>query len=142
MLVKMFMKLKKSWKLLIRDFNSTYKTGFLNINIRNKWKWISLFLFHDWFPHHDAVRNKVQAINIYTRVDKKKIKSSKKEYIIGTCLKFSPMKTFSENCNPLRVWLWLVYNFTENYCRLRLFSEFIHTQKSHPTSIDKIGTLT
>ena len=29
-----------------------------------------------------------QTINIYTRVDKKKIKSSRKEYVIGVCFKF------------------------------------------------------
>ena len=31
-------------------------------------------------------------ISIYTRADKKKIKSSKKEYVTGTCFKFWPMK--------------------------------------------------
>ena len=42
----------------------------------------------------------------------------------------------------MRVWLWLVYKFTENYCRLRLLSEFIQTQKRYPTSLDKIRILT
>ena len=42
----------------------------------------------------------------------------------------------------MSVWLWLVYKFTENYCRLRLFSEFIQTQKRYPTSLDKISILT
>ena len=32
--------------------------------------------------------------------------------------------------------------FTENYYRSRLFSEFIQTQKWYPTSVDKIGILT
>ena len=39
---------------------------------------VSLFLFHDWFPlefvfkyFFDVVRNKLQTINIYTRVDRK-----------------------------------------------------------------------
>ena len=41
----------------------------------------------------------------------------------------------------MRVWLWLVYKFTENYCRLRLFSEFIQTQKRYPNSLDKIRIL-
>ena len=31
---------------------------------------------------------------------------------------------------------------TENYCRLRLFSKFIQTQKRYPTSLDKIRILT
>ena len=30
----------------------------------------------------------------------------------------------------MRVWLWFVYKFTENYCHFRLFPEFIQTQKS------------
>ena len=42
----------------------------------------------------------------------------------------------------MSVWLWLVYKLTENYCRLRLFSEFIQTQKRYPTSLDKISILT
>ena len=66
-----------------------------------------------------------------TRVDKKKIKSSRKEHVIRTCFKFWPMKNIFENYKPMRVWLWLVYKFTENYCCLRLFSEFIQTQKKY-----------
>ena len=57
-------------------------------------------------------------------------------------LNFDQWKTFSENYKPMKVWLWLAYKFTENYCRLQFFSEFIQTQKRYPTSIDKIGILT
>ena len=57
-------------------------------------------------------------------------------------LNFDQWKTFSENYKPMKVWLWLVYKFTENYCRLRLFSEFIQTQKRYPTSLGKICILT
>ena len=32
---------------------------------------------------------------------------------------FDQWKTFSKNYKPMRVWLWLVYKFTENYCCLR-----------------------
>ena len=45
---------------------------------------------HKYF--FDVVSNKLQTINIYTRVDKKKIKSSRKEYVIRTYFKFWPMK--------------------------------------------------
>ena len=38
----------------------------------------------------------------------------------------------------MRVLLWLLYKFTENYCRLQLFSQFIQTQKRYPTSLDKM----
>ena len=57
-------------------------------------------------------------------------------------LNFDRWKTLSENYKPMRVWLWLVYKFTENYCCLRLFSNFIQTQRMYPTSLDKIRILT
>ena len=57
-------------------------------------------------------------------------------------LNFDQWKTFSENYKPMRIWLWLVYKFTDNYCRSRLFFEFIQTQKRYPTSLDKMRILT
>ena len=57
-------------------------------------------------------------------------------------LRFDQSKIFSENYRPIGVWLWLIYKFTENYCRLRLFSELIQTQKWYPTSLDKILLVT
>ena len=57
-------------------------------------------------------------------------------------LNFDQWKTFSENYKPMRVWLWLVYKFTENCQIYRLFSEFIQTKKRYHTSPDKIRTLT
>ena len=123
--------------MLIRDFNYTWKTGFFNISIRNKWKCICfLFLFHDWFPLEFAFTYNISLvckmwweINIYTRVDKKRSKVQEKNMSQERALNFDQWKTFSENYKPMRVWLWLVYKFTENYCRLRLFSEFIQTRK-------------
>ena len=44
-------------------------------------------------------------------------------------LNFDQWKAISENCEPMRVWSWLVYKFTYNYCHLRLFSKFIQTQE-------------
>ena len=43
-----------------------------------------------------------------------------KEYVMWTWFKFWPMK----------IWLWFVYKFAENYCRLWLSLEFIQTRKS------------
>ena len=60
----------------------------------------------------------------------------------GRTLNFDQWKTFSGNYKPTRVWLWLVYKFTKNYCHLRLFFAFIQTQKRYPTSLDKIPLLT
>ena len=51
-------------------------------------------------------------------------------------------KTFSENYKPIRVSLWLVYKFTDNNCRSQLFSEFIQTEKSYLTFLDKISIIT
>ena len=55
---------------------------------------------------------------------------------------FDQWKTFSVHYKPVRVWLWFVYKSTENHCRQRLSTEFIQTQKSYPTSLDKISILT
>ena len=69
-------------------------------------------------------------------------KVQEKNMLCKRGLNFDQLKTLSENYEPMRVWLWFVYKFTENYCCLRLFSEFIQTQKRYPTSIDKILILT
>ena len=110
--------------------------------------YISFFLFHDWFPlefvftYISLVCRMWWEINIYTRVDKKRSKVQEKNMSQERALNFDQWKTFSENYKPIRVWLWLVYKFTDNYCPLRLFSEFIQTRKSYPTTNDKIVILT
>ena len=65
---------------------------------------------------------------------------SKLCYFFWLC--FDQWKTFSDDYMPIRVWMLFVYKFTENDCRLRLFSEFIQTQKRYPTFLDKISILT
>ena len=62
-------------------------------------------------------------------VIKRRSKVQEKNRSCDRALNFNQWKTFSENYKPMRVWLWLVYKFTENHCRLRLFSEFIQTQE-------------
>ena len=57
-------------------------------------------------------------------------------------LYFDQWKTFSENFKPMRVDYGLFTSFTENYCRSRHISEFIHTEKRYPTFLDKICILT
>ena len=92
---------EKNYKLLIRNFNSTFKTtGFFYINVRGKWRCTSL-CFITWLASlgvciyleclFDIVRNKLQAINIYWSYQKK-IKISRKEHTMWTCFKFWPMK--------------------------------------------------
>ena len=107
---------------------------------------ISWLVSFGWSLYSDAiflwrVRNKLQTINIYLSCSKED-KKFKKRMSGERGLNFDQWKTFPENFRPMRAWLWLVYKFTENYCRLRLFSEFIQTQKRYPTSLDKIRILT
>ena len=45
-------------------------------------------------------------------------------------LNFDQWKSFSENYNPIRVWLGLVYKFTESYSHLWVFSELIQIRKT------------
>ena len=116
-------------------------------NIRNKWK--CLLLFRDWFPvklifiHIQYFFGMVRINTKYLLELLKRI--SKVQETNTSCeraLNFDQWKTFSENYKPMRVWLWLAYKFTENYCPSRLFSEFIQTQKRCPTSPDKIRIVT
>ena len=73
---------------------------------------------------------------------KRKSEIQEKNVSEGCVLIFDQWKALSENYKPMRVLLWFVYKFTENYCCLQLFFEFIQTQKRYPTSVDKIGSLT
>ena len=73
---------------------------------------------------------------------KRRSKVQDKNLSCERALNFDQWKAFSENYKPMRVWSWLVYKFTENYCCPWLFSEFIQSQKRHPTSVDKIRILT
>ena len=84
-------------------------------------KQVKVFAFISWFVSHEVcihiqsffgvVKNKLQT-NTISRANQKKIKSSRKEYVMWTCVKFWPIKTFSKNYNPMKVWLWLVCKFS------------------------------
>ena len=57
-----------------------------------------------------------------TRVKiKRRSKVQEKNKSRERVLNFDHWKKISENYEPMRVWLWLAYKFTKNYCRLRLF---------------------
>ena len=62
---------------------------------------------------------------------KRRSKVQEKNMSCERGLNFDQWKTFSVNSKPMRVRLWLVYKFTENNCRLRLFSEFIQEEVSY-----------
>ena len=57
---------------------------------------------------------------------KRRSKVQEKNMSCERGLNFDQWKTFFEDYKPMRVWLWLVYKFTDNYCGLRLFSYFIY----------------
>ena len=120
-----FMRLRKNKNISLGSFNFIFKKQvemFLFISWKKQVKMIVFILWlvsfavciqMQYFCH--MVRNKLQTINIYFPQ-------------IISCeggLSFDQWKTFSKKNKPTRVWLWLVYKFVENYCRLRLFSEFI-----------------
>ena len=127
------------------------KGGFFNINIRDKWKYVPLCFYlmiafiwnlylHKvflWFSEKKTPNNKYLLV-VFKRISKVQEKNMSCE----RALNFDQWKTFSENYKPMRVWLWLVYKFTKNYCCSRLFSEFIQTKKRYPTSLDKMRILT
>ena len=69
----------------------------------------------------------------YLALIKRRSKVQKNNMPCERALNFNQWKSFSENYKPMIIWLWLVYKFTDNDCRWRLFSEFIQTQKGYPT---------
>ena len=110
-----FMKLRKIKKLFIRSFSFTLKkTGFFNITIRNKWKY--LFLFHDCFPVHAVFvyilllshaifpwcGEKNSNDKYLLELIKRKPKVQEKNMSCECVLNFDQWKTFSENYKPMR----------------------------------------
>ena len=73
---------------------------------------------------------------------KRRSKVQEKNMSFARALNFDQGKTFSENYKSIRVWVWVVYKFTENNCCLQLSTDFIQTQKRYSTSLDKISNLT
>ena len=81
-------------------FNSTWKKGDFSTSVSEANENVYLFVYRLWLVSFGVciyvqylfgvVRNKLQTIN--TRVNQKKIKSSRKEYIMWTCFNFWPMK--------------------------------------------------
>ena len=82
----------------------------------------------------DVLRNKLQTIK-RSKISKRRSKVQEKNMSCERGLNFDQWKTFSENYKPLRIWLWLVYKFAENYCILRPSLGFIQTQKRCFTSL-------
>ena len=64
----------------------------------------------------------------YLELMKRRSKVQEKNMSCERVLNLDQWKTFSESYKPMRVWLWLVYKFTENCQIYWLFSEFIQTK--------------
>ena len=98
------------------------------------------------FEHHSTTASLTTASETsnlkYLELIKRRSKFQEKNMPCKLALNFDQSKTFSENYEPMRVWLWFVYKFTKNYQIYRLFSKFIQTKKRYPTSLDKIRILT
>ena len=124
-----FMKLRT---FIHNEFWFYIKNQVFSTSISETSSWL---VFHDWFPMKPILTHNIS-------LNKRRSKVQEKNMSCERALNFNQWKTFSENYKPMRVWLWLVYKFTENYYPSRLFSEFIQTQKRYPTSLDKIRILT
>ena len=82
LLLKMCPWNSETLKFIIRSFNFTFKkTGFFNINMR-----IKFMIDISWLFSHEIY------IDIQYFFKQKKIKSSRKEYLMWTCFKFWLMK--------------------------------------------------
>ena len=52
-------------------------------------------------------------------------------------LNFDKWKTFSESYKPMRVWLWLVYKFTKNFCRFHFSQSSLNLKRGIPPLLKK-----
>ena len=117
-------------------------TEFFNTNIRI-WK-IYISFFISWLVSFEKCTPNNKCV---LELIKRTSDVQEKNMLCKRTLNFDQWKTISENYKPVRVWLWLVCKFNGNYCRLRLFSKFIQTQKRKKDKIyiltlDKICILT
>ena len=130
--------------MFLRSFNFIFKNRFFQHQYQKQEK---MFVLRQYF--FGVMRNKLHWTTTsetsntkYLELIKRRSKFQEKNMSCERVLNFHQWKTFSENCQPMRVCLWFVYKFTENFCHSRLFSEFIQTQKRYPTSLDKLHILT
>ena len=132
-----------SWnweKLFIRSFNFTLKNRFFEHQYQKQvYDWYFVFGFLWRFLW---CGEKQTPITKYLELIKRRSKVEEKNTSCERALNFDLWKIFSEKYKPMRVWFWLAYKFTENYCRSLPFFEFMQTQKRYPISLDKIRILT
>ena len=144
-----FMRLRKNNKLFIRSFRFALKKQFFSTSMSETSENVCFYFMIGFFPMKFVFTYNISLvwweINFWLtllELIKARSKVQEKNMSCERALNFDQWKTLSENYKLMIVWLWLVYKFTENYCRLRLFSEFIHVQKRYPTCLNKIRILT
>ena len=125
-------KKRKKGLLILHLKKQVFSTSILETS-----SWLA---FHDWFPMKFVFTNNISLV--CWEINKRGSKVQEKNMSCEHALKFDQWKNFSGKYKPVSVWLWFDYKFTENYCRLRLFSEFIQTQQRYPTSFVKVCMLT
>ena len=128
-------------KLKFRSFNFTLKNRFFQHQYQ---KQVKMFVFTSWLVSHEFLfpynislmgweiinfKHYISRVNqgslnkcYLNFVELIKRRSKVKENM--SCehvLNFAQWKTFSENHEPIRVWLWLIYKITENCQIYRLF---------------------
>ena len=129
-----FMKLRNIKIYLQEVLILHQKTSFFNISIRDK------FMIISWLVSYEVyIRFPMKFIFTYNiSLNKRRSKVQEKNMSCERALNVYQWKTISQ-------WKFdygFFTKFTENYCRSRLFSEFIQTQKRYPTFLDKIRILT
>ena len=89
-----------------------------------------MFVLRQYF--FGVIRNKLHRTTAsetsntkYLEIIKRRSEVQEKNMSCERALNSDQSKTFSENYTLMRVWLWLVYKFTENCQIYWLFSEFI-----------------
>ena len=108
--------------MLIRNFNYTWKKSrFFNINIRSKWKCVAICI---------CFMVCIYIQNFFDVLIRRKAKAQEKNMSCERALNFKQWKSFSEIYKRIRVWLLLIYKFTENNCCLQRFSYLPRQSKS------------
>ena len=115
-----------------RCFNFTFKKQAFSTSILETSSWL---VFHDWFPMKFVFTNNNSLVR--WELNKRRSKVHEKYMSCKHALNFDQQKICSKNYKPMRAWLWLVYKFTDNYCRSRLYFSF-QTQEEVSTSFDKV----
>ena len=130
-----------NWQnLLIMSFNfSIKKTGFSYINIRNKF----ILVFHDRFTMKFVFTCNISLVWLEINSKQKKIKSSRKEYVMWICFKRSSIKNIFGKLETNESWIIACLQIYRELLSLVTFLR-VHSnsEEVHSTSLDKVRIVT